>query len=288
MSTPHYVAFVGIGSGLADELRKLQGRISGFKLVAPPVKTAHRGVNLNSLRVVHSAIAATISRDGANDSARLSVWAYDTDVAQKALLWDAFGRSAWVEYIPRSTIDNIPRTLTYVEQRLAFVASSVHEISHQVLQKRRASPLVIPFRNFKSKLLTPLTARWYDGLDRPALVKKMRSLTEAFRQRHTRSELPETYYHEDERGLRFAPAKPEICHAKPHPIGDNDRCYVDGRFRYGAALFPGFHYDVREQRGNLRPVLHECCGTARNVASENIVYINIYPNDHLLPAKGAT
>ena len=31
--------------------------------------------------------------------------------------------------------------------------------------------------------------------------------------------------------------------------GEVDICFVEGRFRFGAALFPGFHYDVRPARG---------------------------------------
>lgn len=65
-------------------------------------------------------------------------------------------------------------------------------------------------------------------------------------------------------------------------------CFVEGRFRFGAALFPGFHYDVRDATGLLECTLYDCRGVARDLRPEKRTYINIFPNDHLLPERGET
>ena len=68
--------------------------------------------------------------------------------------------------------------------------------------------------------------------------------------------------------------------------GEVDICFVEGRSRFGAVLcFPGFHYDVRPARGLLDCTLYDCRGVARDLGPERREYINIFPNDHLLPER---
>jgi hypothetical protein len=83
----------------------------------------------------------------------------------------------------------------------------------------------------------------------------------------------------------FGGALDTECHGQPHPAGELDSCFLEGRFRFGAALFPGFHYDVRYQKGLLDCTLYDCRGNPRDLGPERRSYINIFPNDHLLPLR---
>src|SRR5262249_45708614 len=83
--------------------------------------------------------------------------------------------------------------------------------------------------------------------------------------------------------LFFSPAANEACHGMPHPTGTSAKCFLRGRYRFGAALYPGFHYDVSGEDEVLTCRLYDCEGRVRDLKPERRRYINIFPNDHLLP-----
>ena len=169
---------------------------------------------------------------------------------------------------------------------MAEVAPLLHEVSHSVFEKRRASPLPISLRNFQSEVIQLLSRHWYGQLGLAELKKFIEKIGK-FRQLHTRVRPRQDveYAHVDGRGLYFSPAPPEICHGLVHPMGNTDYCYLSGRFRFGAALFPGFHYDVQSRTGALKVTLYDCSQNSRDMRPENRGHINIFPNDHLLPLR---
>ena len=106
-----------------------------------------------------------------------------------------------------------------------------------------------------------------------------------FRQDHTRRDVADGargVLHVDDDHLQFRPAKNEACHGVPHPLAETRDCYLRGRFRFGAAIYPGHHYDVSQKNGNLLCTLFDCVGKARDLAPEKRRDINVFPNDHLL------
>jgi len=125
---------------------------------------------------------------------------------------------------------------------------------------------------------------WYCGFSAEELKRYIKSLQTRFRSAHTKFDSVELKNrHADDRHLVFCPAANEVCHGVSHPTGGNDRAFLGGRFRFGAALFPGHHYEVGARSGNLSCTLYDEDGCPRNMAPEKREYINIFPNDHLLP-----
>jgi hypothetical protein len=212
--------------------------------------------------------------------ARLSVWAYDPESASEInLLWSTFGSSGWVEFIPINYRNRDVPTRTYIEEQVQSVVSKLHLVSAAIYSNRRRTPFPLPLRNFKSDVTERLKSRWYAQFDVEALRGLIMTTADRFRQLHSSQG-----NHIDDRKLVFSPAADEACHGKPHPTGENNRAYVAGRFRFGAALYTGFHYDVSAQNGkNLSINLIDSNDLERNVASEKRAYVNIFPNDFILP-----
>lgn len=283
MSTPHFLVFVGASASLSTELGALKTRFADLEILAPAMPKNKRG--LSDFAISHSIdilIQRLRSLSSHNQPARLTVWAYGPTAPESfQSLWSNYGKSAWVELIPMSLMHKDRLTRQYIEDRLVVVTKLLHEISHQVYERRNRSALPLPFGNFRSSLVTQLREHWYNESDLVALKKLIEKLCDRFRQAHSNSE----HAHKDDRSLVFAPAKVEAYHGKPHPTGSSPLSFVNGRFRFGTALFPGFHYDVSAISGLLNCVLYDSEGNPRDMAPEKRDYINMFPNDHLLPQK---
>ena len=282
MSTPHYLVFIGASASLSEELKRIE-LSKGVKLIAPAASKTDRGINSNSIRDALSALKHALAHDGRHrEEARLSVWAYEPiEQTRSVELWQAFGKSGWIELIPARLINQNRPTRLHVFGRLSDVGPLMHEVASAVYGGRRTSPLPLPFQNFRSGLLDELAEYWYSDLSYDAFKRFLGKIHQRFRETHTRSDRK----HYDERSLAFSPAGNSECHGQSHPHGSCDRCFVGGRFRFGAALFPGFHYDVSSSNGTLSCTLYDCEGNQRDLGPERRSYINIFPNDHLLPAK---
>jgi hypothetical protein len=152
---------------------------------------------------------------------------------------------------------------------------------HSIFNERKTSPLALPFRNFKSKFLPDLQEFWYRDKDMDQITRTIESNVSRFRQHHRAT----NGAHRDSRDLIFAGARDQECHGQPHPTGKADKCFLEGRFRFGAALFPGFHFDVTSATGRLDCTLYNCEDQARDMWPEKRDHINIFPNDHLLPTR---
>jgi hypothetical protein len=278
--TPHFLVFVGASPSLSTELVSLRSRFIGIEVIAPAAKKSERGLTRSaSIEATASLTRALKSRDTQRESARLSVWAYEpTESAQFGFLWETFGKAAWIELLPR-TLNNKDRpSRLYIENRIDPLMQLLHLISGVVYGRRKTSPLPLPFRNFRNRITRELREYWYRGADLNTLPRLLEGAKDRLRILRAGDS------HVDDRALLFAPARDNACHGQPHPMGDLDSCFVEGRFRFGAALFPGFHYDVSCRSGNLECTLEDCRGVLRDLRPEKRKYINIFPNDHLLPA----
>jgi hypothetical protein len=139
----------------------------------------------------------------------------------------------------------------------------------------------LPIKNFDSDVSRKISdLNWYKNKDKASIVSFLQGLQRSFV-----GQWSAKGGHVDNRNLCYSPAKDEICHGLPHPVGSTDGCFLKGRFRFGVALYPGFHYDVTDNRSRtLACTLVDCNGEQRDLRSENRTYINVFPNDHLLPA----
>lgn len=282
MTAPHFLVFVGAGPTLSTELQTIAAQAEATVVVAPAVGKSDRGLTRAAIqRAIDSLVLALERRSEPREPARLSVWSYIPGTeTQFSMLWSAFGKSALIEFVP-ATLENRDRpTRMYVADRTHELLALIHLIAHSVYNERKSSPLSLPFRNFKSKVLAEFGEYWYRDANLSALRRAIEKSRDRFRQLHRFSNAA-TY--RDDRSLFFSGARDSECHGQPHPTGEANHCYVDGRFRFGAALFPGFHYDVRSEAGLLEGTLYDCNGTAREMKPEKRSYINIFPNDHLLP-----
>ncbi len=280
MSINHYIVFVGATPSLSTELLLLRPEFQKTAIIAPAISKRERARPELAVKRALGALVNTMRNEDHTEVARLSVWTYaPSSQSEMEAIWKIFGNSAWVEFIPRSFISKDRLTRQFIADEVRTILSKLHDISVDVYVKRNKSPLPLPFRNFRSSTIEDLSKHWYNQRNVEELRRDLRQLRERFRQQHTKI----GQQHWDDRDLCFSAAALEACHGQPHPIGPDDVCYVNGRFRFGAALFPGFHYDVRSRGGNLLVTLYDCAGTERPMTSEKRAYINIFPNDHMLP-----
>ncbi|WP_134643116.1 hypothetical protein [Pseudaestuariivita atlantica] len=235
------------------------------------------------LLAMNSLVEELAKAESHSEPARLSLWLYEPEKAdQFREVWSAFGHSAWVEMVPRSLANKMRPTREYVENRINAVRPLLHEVSTAAYANRKTSPLPLPLRNFSSSITNELKTYWYNDLDVGKLSKQIKSLRMRFRQTRDRT----LGGYEDDKALIFKPAKDNECHGIAHPIGTSGKAFACGRFRYGVALFPGFHYDVTAAKSpTLKVDLKTSSGSVRSLKGEKRSYINIFPNDHLLPEK---
>jgi hypothetical protein len=283
MGTPHYVVFVGPSASLEEELRSLEPS-NKVKVIAIAATKPNRGITSRSIQDALAALKDALARDGRHrEESRLSLWAYKPwDQESFRELWVQFGRSAWIELIPRQLNNQNRPTRLYIQNRLPVVEPMIHEVALAVYTRRHTSPLPLPLNNFRSKVLGELTQYWYTDLTVDLFRRQIERTHQLFREGHTNHS---DHKHYDDRSLAFSPAANTECHGQSHPIGSCDRCFVSGRFRFGAALYPGFHYDVSSSGGTLNCTLYDCEGVERIMGPEKRKYINVFPNDHLLPQK---
>lgn len=248
------------------------------------MRKQQRGLSAFSVKAALHNLCQSMKDDAPQTQpARLSIWSYEPSTSnQLEALWSAFGRSAWIEFIPTDLSDKVRPTRIYVEARIKAILPLLHEISAAVYGSRGTSPLPLPLGNFNSTAAENLKNFWYHGLDKCELKKQIERLAAIHRQ----SRINGQSSYRDERHLIFSPARNNECHGKAHPTGSGDLSFVGGRFRFGAALYAGFHYDVKSAKAaTLQSVLLDSEGKNRDMKPERRTYINIFPNDYLLPAK---
>jgi len=141
MSTPHYIVFIGASPSLSTTLAVLVRRDEGVRLVAPAAKHSQRGITLQSISTAVDKLVAVMRADPiGNEVARLSLWAYaPSEFASFEAIWTAFGRAAWIEYIPANLKDKDEATRIYIEERIKLIKPLLHEVSHGVFKLRQSS-----------------------------------------------------------------------------------------------------------------------------------------------------
>lgn len=284
MTIDHYIVFIGANAALSTELGSLSSGIKGARIVAPAVKKKQVGATRPAISIAMASLVSELAKATSHsEPARLSLWFYEPENAdQFRAVWAAFGHSAWVETVPRSLVNKIGPTRQYIEERVNVIKPLLHEVSGAAYANRKTSPLPLPLRNFRSPIMQQLKTYWYNDLDVDSLSREIGSLRARFRQLRDRT----LDGYRDEKALVFKPAKDNECHGLAHPIGTGSKAFACGRFRYGVALFPGFHYDVSAAKSStLKVDLENSSGTVRSLGGEKRSYINIFPNDHLLPEK---
>lgn len=284
MSTKHYVLFVGASASLSSGLISLTGRIANSKVIAPAMGKKLTGVNEQSVHTSVEALFNIMAADGDQlETARFSIWTYGPpSPAQLEILWGTFGRSAWIEFVPVDLMHKDVPTKIFIENRLKTVVSLMHIVSRAVYSGRKTSPLPLPLRNFRSDVSDELRLFWYRDLDQAGLKATTERLYQKFRQRRVEGQKK----YEDDRNIIFEPAGDAVCHGQPHPIGVEPEQFIAGRFRFGVSLFKGFHYEVSAAKhSTLRSTFTDGSLNQRDMTPERRKYINIFPNDHLLPAK---
>jgi len=284
LTAQHYIVFLGAGAALSEELLSLGDRVVGAIVVAPGVKKKKTGINSFSIEKSGDALFDKLRNEATPpEKTRLSIWAYGPPrESELKLVWDAFGRSAWIEFIPNDLKNKLGPTKQYIEKRIKDVVPAIHSISTAVYGRRKSSPLSLPLRNFRADLSADLSKYWYRELVQEDLDKEIKRFIERFRQQKSR----EFGGFVDDRNHCFAPAEDGVCHGQPHPTGVNPLSFIGGRFRFGAAIFKGFHYEVAStKKGSLRSVFVDSENVERDMNSENRQYINIFPNDFMLPTN---
>ena len=284
MTIEHYIVFIGAGAPLATHLSSIERRISKSKIVAPAVKRKHVGTTETAVRLASIKLYNELALEHAPDQkARLYLWMYEpTSFEQFELVLKIFGQASWIETIPRTYLHKVNDTKEYLQNRINEVRPLLHEISGAAYAQRKSSPLALPLRNFSSQITRELRSYWYNKLNQNQIARQIKSFKNRYSQ--TKSRAKQGY--RDDKALIFRPANDAECHGKPHPMGAECKSFFCGRFRFGVSLFPGFHFDVSAENSSIIQCnLRTASGATRSIRSERRRYINIFPNDFLLPEK---
>ena len=280
MTIEHYIVFIGAGRPLADELSRLEGRISNSRVIVPAMKKKKTGLTDAAIERAAQELHDELSGDNAPSKvARLYLWMYRPKSSEQfKRVWRAFGHASWVETIPTSHKYKVGPTREYLENRTSEIRRLLHEVSQSTYAQRKSSPLSLPLRNFTSAVTKDLKKYWYNDLNEKQLSDEIRRLTNRYSQ--TKNAAKQGY--SDDRALIFKPAKDNECHGKAHPLGSEKKTFLCGRFRYGVSLFPGFHFDVSaEKSSTIECILWGPSGDRRAVRNRR--YVNIFPNDYIHP-----
>ena len=284
MTLNHYIVFIGANADLSTQLKSMEARIVGARIVAPAMNKKQVGATQIAISKAMESFVGELSKTKCQlERTRFSLWLYDPGKTDQILeVFNAFGHSAWVETVPRNLINKNRLTREYVEKRINAVRRLLHVVSTAAYGNRNSSPLPLPLRNFNSPITNELKTHWYDNQDSEELSNQIKALQIRFKQ--TRDKNLGGY--KDEKDLIFKPARKNEYHGLVRLTGSDRKPLICGRFRYGVALFPGFHYDVAPAKTKtLKVDLKTSSGTVRSMKSEDRNHINIFPNDHLLPAK---
>lgn len=278
MERADIIVFVGAPPSLSTELLKLKTRGGGRRVIAVASPKSQRGIN--AMTVAAAAKKAALSLVEADvEVATFSVWAYEETQTQFDLLWRAFGQCAWIVLLPARLRDKDVQTREQVERTLGGVKPLLHEVSYELWSRRKKSPLPLPFGNFRGAVTRDFLQPWYFGQDHAALKDFLRKKRDRFASNH---KFRDSFI--DDRSYIFTAAANEALHGRAHFAGQVP-CFLNGRFRFGVTGVAGHHYDVRKESGLLDGVFTDCEGKSRDFASERREYINIFPNDHLLPER---
>ncbi len=282
MTIDHYIVFIGAGRPLAEQLSRLEDRISKSRVIAPAMRKNQIGLTEAAIKRAADELHHELSEnDDLSQFARLYLWMYrPTSQHQFNRVWRAFGHASWIELIPTNYLDKVGPTRNYLQNRTNEIRRMLHEVSHSTYAQRKSSPLCLPLRNFTSSVTKDLKKYWYVDLDEKQLSKTIRRL----KKRYSQTKSAATQGYSDDKALIFKPASNNECHGKPHPLGSEKKTFFCGRFRYGVSLFPGFHYDVSaEKSSTIQCLLWGPSGDRRRV--RNKTYVNIFPNDYIHPEK---
>ena len=284
MTVEHYIVFIGAGASLATELSSLERRFSNSCVVAPAVGRKHLGNTEVAVSKASELLFDMLSTEKVpSQQARLYVLMYEPASGRELdLVWNAFGHASWVEAIPTMYLHKIVPTREYVQMKINEIRTLLHEISTSSYARRKTSPLILPLRNFSSRITDELRVYWYNGLSREELSRRITR----FKNRYAQVKDKTRNGFRDDKSLIFKPAEDNECHGQPHPIGSGWKTFFCGRFRYGVSVYPGFHFDVSPANGStIQCNLRRASGEVRVMRGERRGHVNIFPNDYILPER---
>ncbi|MBL3554263.1 hypothetical protein [Rhodovulum sulfidophilum] len=277
-----YCVFVGASASISDELHKIEKGRRDVKMIAPAVKKSDVGLGERSINLAFKTAMEVFRKDDiSEEKCRLVVISYpSSNISIVRRLISAFGAAAWIQFISNDNFHKASKLRNEVEVALKKVSPMLHEVSSEVFGRRKSSPLTLPLKNFSAPIVDEMKQHWYQCGSQEELQKKIQKLRAGFSARRQSGECAFM----DDKGLSFAPAADGECHGLAHPAGNSDKTFIRGKFRFGVSLFSGFHYDVKDGRGRtLQSTLMDADRGARKLKTEKRKYINIHPNDVLLP-----
>jgi hypothetical protein len=278
-----YTIFIGASALISDELHKINKGRQDVKVISPAMKGNNTGLNSESIRFAFESFVKIMQNEEiSQEKSRFLVLSFPSsnpDIVNNLL--STFGAAAWIEFISNDNCHKITKLRTEVEVTIEKLRPRLHVISHEVYGRRKSSPFCLPLKNFVSLISFELKRRWYhcSDVEFSQRIYKFRRDFHLLQHNDSKSFV-------DDRGLIFSPAADTVCHGIAHPTGRTHKTFIRGKFRFGVSLFPGFHYEVSDKKGrNLRIILKDSESGERQMRSERRKYINIHPNDVLLPQK---
>ncbi len=289
MPTPIHIAVMAgarqkVVTTVAQALRP-----RGILLVAPVPEQNGDGVSERYKRTLIDHTAATVREWQAKSRVvTLSFWHYDfgEGADQNRDLRRLFFPFACQVGIPRTYYNHPIHTANFIIDSVENIEKFLAAITKEVTSRRNTSPVVLPIENFRSKILPRFADDIYFRAFIVDIETWLKSRKKYFREQHSRrpsSGSNKPCFHDD-RHYAFQPNQEANGHGRKWPSSDQ-RCYLKGWLRFGATLVGGFHYDVQPTRGNVAGNFFHCDGRVEDFTGKGFTYVNIYPNDHIIPKK---
>lgn len=175
----------------------------------------------------------------------------------------------------------VDRVVSICRRELGAARRGLRSLAKEIQEKDSSTPLLLPVRNFSSKLLrgrlTQVLLDVHVSAEPDVTVSQTaKDLSQAFSARNENKQ----WVYRDERGLDFrAPSKSGPRHGKPNAQPPHtDLCYLSGHLRLGVPFHCRFHYDCNKG-GSISGQFASCHEAAEIVRPQS--HLNIAPSDNI-------
>lgn len=175
--------------------------------------------------------------------------------------------------------NRIRKYVTSIEDTLGGLRARARIVRDQ-FSGNNFSPLLLPLKNFQSKVLEPNARKLFESMStstdlRAELCDAESNIKISHPLKRKKDKQP---FFEDDRHLRFcSPGRNRHGMARVIAGTHEPRCLLSARVRFGGPFDPLFHYDCAQSRGGVAKVYPNCHGESVKPGAKT--HVNIAPND---------
>ena len=147
--------------------------------------------------------------------------------------------------------------------------------SKRLPQPSKNKPTLLPLHNFQ----TTRTETLKDRTDKEAISNQPNFDNIFSKIRSEKINETNKRGFKDARNLFFSPSTADHAGVSDHWVDGKESTYIKGKYRFGAPILPGFHYDVQFSPNSSLEGIEFFCEKSDRSHTTKKKYINIHPND---------